>query len=437
MFTQLSAPVSLQWEVTPWCNFSCRHCYNYWRGGRTLKPKIDRGTLLLWDKVVSEIVGHRVFAVTVTGGEPLSVFHEVRPFIRSLVKNGVHVGINSNVSLVTDGLAAEIAALGVSSVLASLPSSNPTSNAAITRRKTAFAQTVRGIRALVSAGVFVTVNMVVTKLNLSEVFSTAEFVASLGVRSFSATKASKPPNCPDFTDYELSLSEFRSVLRDLIRVREELNLRVNSLEFYPMCSFGDPDLLEAFGATRACTAGRTSCTIGFDGRMRPCAHAPQLYGNASDGLGRAWVTMGVWRSDEYLPVECNPCRLKKRCGGGCKIQAMLTSGSLNKPDPFCDFSQLPMAVPQKSPWMELGLPPGLVLNSRLRLREEEFGGIAFVRPMCWVPVNTLLYRFLLARKEEVSRAVTVGDLVGVLTVATQKAEETLKYLYSKEVLRAM
>ena len=70
MIKQLVAPIYVQWEVTPLCNFKCIHCYNAWRRGveKEYTTNVD-----LYPVIKNEIIKNRIFLVTITGGEPLLV----------------------------------------------------------------------------------------------------------------------------------------------------------------------------------------------------------------------------------------------------------------------------------------------------------------------------------------------------------------------------
>ena len=100
IFRTLSAPVSLQWELTPFCNERCIHCYNYWRTD-TLGEKLitTPDTLAVLDKVSSEIVRNKIFNVTVTGGEPLAILKWAYPYLQRLAEGGVEISFNTNLTI--------------------------------------------------------------------------------------------------------------------------------------------------------------------------------------------------------------------------------------------------------------------------------------------------------------------------------------------------
>jgi radical SAM protein with 4Fe4S-binding SPASM domain len=275
--------------------------------------------------------------------------------------------------------------------------------------------------------------MVVSKLNLTEIFETASFAKELGVISFSATKAAVPGNCKDFSPYRLSIDEFRSMLSELARVKKELGLRVDSLEFYPGCSFDNDETRYLFGSTRSCTAAKTSCTIGFDGQIRPCSHAPQTYGSIFDGLQKAWDNMEEWRQDIWIPDECQPCSLKKRCGGGCKIEAMLVNGAINKPDPYCDFSTVPLkALAHHKSKMLFDPTKRFSFNPEAKTRKEAFGGLLCVSVRDWVPVASELFEFVKDKKG--GGVISIEELASCLKLSAEEATQIVNHLVTKKIV---
>lgn len=73
MFTTLSAPIGVQWEVTPVCNHNCKHCYNYWRDVQPTSS-LTSNYFTLYPKIVSEILSNKVFSVIITGGRTISCY---------------------------------------------------------------------------------------------------------------------------------------------------------------------------------------------------------------------------------------------------------------------------------------------------------------------------------------------------------------------------
>ena len=75
--SMLKYPASLDWEVTPYCNHNCIHCYNYWRSNREKDNDelFNINVTKEWFMDIAQIIAtNKPVSVTITGGEPLSVF---------------------------------------------------------------------------------------------------------------------------------------------------------------------------------------------------------------------------------------------------------------------------------------------------------------------------------------------------------------------------
>lgn len=429
MFLNLSAPISLQWELTDWCNYLCNHCYNYWRSKGRGSLKVSPELLQVYEKTTEEVLSNRIFEITLTGGEPLSVLKWAFPFMKRLSEGGVQLAMNTNLSMLTPEKADMLHEVGVQSLLTSMMAGDSVLNDSIASTPGAHKKTAQGIKLALDAGFWVGVNMVITKKNLSEVFETARFVSSLGVENFSATKAAAPANCQDFEPFRLSKQEFGFMLDELIRVRSELGMKVDSLEFYPPCAFVSSESRLSFGS-KMCTAGKIACTVGFDGEIRPCSHAPMSYGHINDGLSNVWENLQPWRTDTFLPEQCESCPHRFSCGGGCKTEAYVTTGSLNEPDPYCTFSVPPLQ--DQSVKVEDLSGSTFVFSPLLKFRQEAFGGIIYLTPRKWIPASGQLYNFA---KEKNGQTFLAKELAKALNVSTEKSTPTVELLLSRNLIK--
>jgi AdoMet-dependent heme synthase len=424
MYTTLSAPILVQWEVTPVCNHNCIHCYNYWRKVQPTR-KLMSGYKPLYEKIVSELVNSKVYAVIITGGEPLTVIDNISEYIKKLSDNRIWVTMNSNLTLLTPKKARILKECGIKSILVSLPSGNSETNDNITNVKGSLKRIVKGIRLAKEFGFPIYTNMVVSKANKDQIRETAQLVASLGLKNFAATRASDPSSNSGFSDQLLTKAEFLQMQQDLEQAGKEFNLTVNSLEANPVCSYSDIVPIQGY---KFCTAGKTTCTVSFEGNIRPCNRSIMEYGNISDGLSQAWLKMSDWRSDIWIPDECSECKVKFRCMGGCKADAMSAYGNPKKPDPLCDIS----FSPKDRSGNKLGLTnkTQFKVNPRLKVRQEPFGGILFVSTSTWVPVDIRLFELFSQRKE----VVLLEDIANAFNTEIGKAVSTATYLLNKQIL---
>ena len=423
-FRKLKVPINVQWELTPNCNYKCFHCYNYWRSCGNVSEHIDYGI------VVDQLIEEHIFKVTLTGGEPLLVFDEIKPYIEKMVKADIKVSINTNASLLTQEMA-EFFKTNDIDLLISLPCCVPEINDKITTVKGSFDSTVTGIKLAIQNRVSLSVNMVVSKLNKDYVIDTSRFLHDdLGLNAISVTKASRPINrTSEFDDYALTLQEFRKLLSDLIFIKQEYSMFVNSLTVYPECSC---DSLEAFNlfAGKKCFAGKTSLAIGYDGNVKACVRDNISYGNLNTKtLQDCWDSMDDWRiiRVDKLPKECHNCNSKHFCQGGCRIDY------LNEiPNKSCrDKCNLPIKFEADiEKCFNYLLDDTFEVNSELQFFEEDFGLRGLDSDKNVFFVTKILHSFMIQ-----NHVFSKKDFIKYFEISSEEADDTLSYLVAHKAIK--
>lgn len=378
MYKTLSAPHVLQIEVSSLCPNRCQHCYNFWRksGGPVAHASLS---LSQADRIMDQLINHKVFHIVLTGGEPL--FNKAVSFriLERAAISGITTSMNSTLVKLTASDATRLKELKISVVLTSLLGPTAEVHDEMVQRKSAFEETLHGIHVLRSAEVPVSINMVISKKNNHLIRETGNLAKSLGVSSFNVTRAGCPGNCFDFSNFSLNLDEFRSYLGELHTFGNENNMSVDVLSAYPLCGIKEVNKYQDF-TSRRCMAGVNTLTISASGEVRPCTHFDESYGNLlEENLANIWHKMTEWRSGSLMPEICRSCKVLPWCGGGCRMEAKMRSGSLCNLDPYASppdadyvFEQLKSRVKQNTP-----LPSTVRLNPRIRWRPESFGAVVF------------------------------------------------------------
>lgn len=423
-FRKLKSPTSVQWELTPNCNYKCFHCYNYWRTCQNDSGHIDYGI------VVDQLIENHVFKVTLTGGEPLLVFSEIKPHIERMLKAGIKVSINTNAALLTQEMAEFFKANSIG-LLISLPCCIPEINDKITTVKGSFDSTVSGIKLAKRNNIAFSVNMVVSKLNKDHVIDTALFLHDeLGLSAINITKASRPINCAsDFDNYALTLEEFRKLLRDLLFIKQEFSMFVDSLTVYPECSCDNAETFNLF-TQRKCFAGKTNLAISYNGDVKACARDTISYGNlATKTLQECWDGMDDWRNfdNDSLPSECLNCNSKYSCQGGCRID------NRNEIPNKCyrDKSNLPINFEAKDEkCFSYSINDTFEVYSDLQFFEEDFGlrGINSDKNVFFI--TEILHEFMIKYP-----IFTKNDFIKYFDISLVEADDTLSYLVENKALK--
>lgn len=423
MYRKLSAPVSCQIEITTGCNHNCIHCYNFWRHDKEMKgSNMSRATL---QKVVGDIIGSKVFHVTLTGGEPFLREEILFEGIELLMNGGVVCDVNTNLTLITPESAGRLVSMGIGGVLTSVAAPSALLHDRIMQTRGAFDATLKGIRVSQDAGLTVAASMVVTKLNIKEVYATGVFLNKIGVNQFYATKASPPVNSRDFMQYMLSHDELVSLLEQLRMLRDELQMNVGALECYPLCSYLNQEAY-SFMSDRRCSAGVTTCSIGADGSVRACSHDDVSYGNVvSGGLSSAWDSMSEWRDGSLLPDTCKKCSYFSRCSGGCRVDAMYVSGCKSNPDPYAEYTNI-SKITNRTAGSHVDLTAEgtrLRVSEKLKYRDEGFCVLCAGQRNIASPVSLSRASYeLIQRLSENHSSFGLDEVVCYTKLSTQNAD---------------
>ena len=423
MYRKLIAPINVQWEVTPACNYKCIHCYNAWRkNGNNIKEQdID------FMGIAEEIIKCHVLHVTISGGEPMLVFEKIKPSIQRLTNNGIEVSLNTNASLINDENSSELKQLGISSVLVSLTSGIENTCNAITQNENSWHQTLNGIKILCAHGLRVSVNMVITSLNIDDIYQTASLFRDIPIATFAATKAATPCGYQDFDKYRINKKQLEYVFDQLLRVNRDFGLRVSTFEFYPYCAFSCQNHFEKFGG-RICSAGKTELSIAYNGDIKSCPHSTHIYGNYKEGIIAAWNKMEILRNESLIPEKCRGCKYVLQCEGGCKEEAYSAYGKYTLPDPFAEYNHCLNF--QKAKKHEIIQDISYKINSNLKIRlESETHSLIYTSAFHWLLADKLLVKVLLTQKE-----LSLNDLYKIYDVSEKEASIIIDKLLTKKII---
>jgi len=373
IYQQLSAPLHTQIELTTICNNKCRHCYNYQKQAGHPETTMDINDL---EYIMKKLSTARVFTVTLTGGEPL-LFPDLVLRAAALCNHyKIPFGINSNLTTFDDNLLKELAQYGKFSVLTSIASCREKTHDYLVGRKGAFCETVETIKKIVSKGVDVSVNMVITRKNSSDVYETGRFSYELGAKYFNVTKACCPAGCEHFDHLRPTKEDILQSLDDALRVQQDFKISVDSLTSYPHCVLKNLEKYSSF-THRKCSAGKIDCAIGPNGEVRPCPQSDMIYGNIlEDDLSNIYSKMTDWLTDDLLPKICVSCPQFIYCGGGCRYDAK-AMGDIAGMDPLATNPNDVYPLIERPVSIKLDNRQKIYFPKSVSYRKEEFGAIFY------------------------------------------------------------
>jgi MoaA/NifB/PqqE/SkfB family radical SAM enzyme len=334
----------IQWHLTERCNLRCSHCYQDGSLPNELATSEIRAGLDEIGELFSSWSGSHglqlVPSFNITGGEPLlrSDLFEVlgdiaaRGWKTYVLTNGTRIGAEE---------ARRIAGLGIAGVQISIEGPEAVHDSL--RGRGTFQASLAGIRALIDAGVPVTINTTLSEINADGFFELAESAAQLGVQRLGYSRL-----VPSGRGGRLA---GRMLPADRVRT---LYQRIRSLSYEGMTLVtGDPVAAQMRSgedgsddqgdvAVGGCSAGVSGLTFLADGTIVPCRRLPIPLGNIrADSVREVWATSPVLdalRTRSRYEGACGVCRRWATCRG-CRAIAFAASRNAGSASALADDPQ--------------------------------------------------------------------------------------------------
>jgi radical SAM protein with 4Fe4S-binding SPASM domain len=328
-------PLVMGWELTLSCNLRCRHCGS--SAGSARRRELSLVEAL---DICEQFPALLVQEVDFTGGEPL-----LNPNWSRIASRLTALGINTKI--ITNGLAitpravAEMQDVGIAGVGFSLDGVEATHDA-IRGQAGVYRRLIAGMERVLNAGLAVTVITTITALNAQELPALLELLRALGVSRWQLQPLFPLGRGRDACDLRFREAEF-AALKPLVQAwayrPDETGVLVtpaDSLGYLPA------DEAPAGVMWHGCPAGRVSCGITSDGKVKGCLSLPD---EVIEGDLRERDLWDIWFDPFAFPYtrgfcvdalgpNCRGCDLGEICRGGCSAMSYGSTGAFHN-DPFC------------------------------------------------------------------------------------------------------
>lgn len=368
----LGAPFFVIVSITQKCNLNCIFCYNteYVKNNSISEMSSEEVK-----QVIDMLSDAGCLGIGFNGGEP-TLRDDLFDLISYANSKDLIPLIATNATLIDKKYAEKLRNSGLCYAQVSLDG-NPDTHDSLRGRKGTYKETLKGLKNLVDAGVYVSVAMVATRKNYEEI----EYV--LGVaKKYNASKfeildyqrLGKAEDDLDLTPEERdNLAEKLCILwKDVIHKKERISLLYKNPVFYRAIKkvFSDVGIVNLFGAAypeeamklfkysqrmnegifaiqdpfspiaTCCEAGLFGLFIDVDGTITPCPYMPLPIGNIfRDDFHDVWTGSSVLnslRDKSNLKGACRSCDNVNYCGG-CRARAFNLTGDPLSADPLCSI----------------------------------------------------------------------------------------------------
>jgi radical SAM protein with 4Fe4S-binding SPASM domain len=310
--TARGTPVSGTFELTARCNLSCKMCYIHAQAD-DMEKRSHELSAQKWLQLGRQAVDMGMIYLLLTGGEPMlrADFAEI---YEGMAKMGVILSVNTNGTYLTQDLLDLFVKYPPEKINISLYGMSGEKYGSLCRNAAGYDRAIRNILLLKNAGVTVNLNTTFTRENVEDMEKIVEFAKkeSIPVRTASYLF---PPVRGGEGDRDIFLSpeeqgEAAAKFDWLTLESEKLHGRATMIR---EALRGNSPTQATESRAAACTAGRGSFWITWDGKMSPCGMINSYEDVTGQSFSQAWANTQENIRQYLLPQDCLGCNYKAIC----------------------------------------------------------------------------------------------------------------------------
>jgi radical SAM protein with 4Fe4S-binding SPASM domain len=363
-----AGPIVTIWTVTDRCNLNCIHCYVQ-KNTELNELAYERAC-----RVIAQLYEAKNIILGFSGGEPL-LREDIYDLISYAAKKPMMVAIATSGILINNSVAKKLKNSGIEYVLISVDGLEKIHDKI--RVEGMFQKAINGIQQCIKEGLYVSMDVVITKLNLHQLQDLIDLALKLGVNKFEVIDFIPSEKVSNRGDLALSPFEIEKLGINLAKIWEELMTekkrltiswknpvfsrilaeRMSNSRVMPLFKGSYPkDVFQLYNLSVSLSKGvlrdqnpfsscQNGCESGYylihikpNGNITPCPLHPHILGNVTEhNIKNVWLNsplLNLYRNQEFEGV-CSKCVYKIICGGGCRSKIYLSTSSHIKSDPSC------------------------------------------------------------------------------------------------------
>ncbi len=334
-------PINGSLELLPLCNMNCDMCYV-----RLSRPEMEcQGRLRSaaeWISLARQMQKAGTLFLLLTGGEPL-LFPDFKTLYLELRSMGMILTINTNGTLMDEVWADFFAQYPPRRINITLYGTSKETYRDLCHYEDGFEKALRGIRLLRERKLDVKINGSLVRSNGTDVESLVALARSLDapINIDTYMYPAKRERAAAFCEQSRLLPE------DAARGKVQFEKASLDPEVYLQLAQSivtraaeTPDTPEPGFQNMRCQAGRTSFTVSWQGKMRPCVMMSQPEIDVFEtGFSNAWELLQSGVEKITLSPHCSSCSVRRICQT-CAACAKLETGSYDGiPDYMCRYTR--------------------------------------------------------------------------------------------------
>jgi AdoMet-dependent heme synthase len=334
----------IQWHITERCNLRCLHCYQQESRPAELslasiKDTIGEATDMVRDW--ADAYGIKLsMSYNISGGEPF-LRSDLFEILEEIAATEADIYVLSNGTVLNKETARRLARIGIKGVQVSIE--GPEKVHEEIRGKGSFNASVEGVRALLDAGVAVTLNATLSSVNAGYFREMLNLAKSLKVQRLGFSRLVPYGRGAALLDKMVATDELKKLYMDIYSLDPSPVKIVTGDPIASQLPLSDTDEDMGDTAVGGCAAGVSGLTILSDGTITPCRRLSIPIGNiTTDSLREVWASSPVLeklRDRTRYDSKCGACKRWANCRG-CRAIAYAYSktggaGNCLANDPQC------------------------------------------------------------------------------------------------------
>lgn len=323
----------VQIEVSLRCNLRCPYCYS--ESGPARKVALTSTEIL---RVITEADELGVLAIDLTGGE-LLMDPEWPAYVDHARQTGMQVTIHTNGTLLHQSAVEALKSLGVAAVQVSLDSHVPDIHDSSRGARGALRRTLVGLDRIANSDVPLRLALMAHRRNLSTLGETIYYYSARYPSAvINVDRVVATGGAANYGD-GLTSEEFWNFLAEYIAP----NVQSSRICDSPGAGDFEPDCGVAYSFIYVTAQGEIAACPTMTSRESNAFAGPSI---REMSLREAWYESSFFNSFRYTNCEnVTTCPSGKQCGGGCRSNAYVESGSATAPDLFaCNLNKNPGKV---------------------------------------------------------------------------------------------
>lgn len=324
------------WHITNACNLNCSYCFT------GSSPQSEKGLSPSQNiRIVNEINRSKADLITIIGGEPF--FLDDLPLIIEKLLEVPHrnIHVDTNATLIRSRWSNIFRQLhriniGIDSFEGEIHN----------LQRGAYSEVVKSILFLTRQKIAIGVNITVTNKNYHNLLQTARFLLQFGVQVIGFGKI-KSIGRGISSDLFLTPKQEEIAVDQIIHLYQEIgrDVQIQTSGFYSQKLFERGPMSNL----PFCRCAEDKVTIDYNGNVYPCEIMPFVDREVFSKFGQVLNILNTpldeilkspfmqkWKEIVYTqPNECQKCRFRLYCNGGCRALNYFLTQQINQKDPRC------------------------------------------------------------------------------------------------------